>query len=438
MSDLAIRTVGLGKLYFTGAKQEPYRTLRESLATAVQSPLRRLRNGLRSSRAGAAGTREPFWALRDFCLDVRHGEIVGVIGRNGAGKSTLLKILSRITEPSAGYADICGRVGSLLEVGTGFHPELTGRENIFLNGAILGMKRDDIRRRFDDIVEFAEIERFLDTPVKHYSSGMYMRLAFAVAAHLEPEVLIVDEVLAVGDTAFQKKCLNKMQDVRHQGRTVLFVSHNMSAVSRLCSRVVLLEHGEVRDDGSPQAVIAKYLNSDGNTASARTWRDPSTAPSGTAARLRAVRVRADNDEATDLVDVRQTFAIEMQFEVIAGGHELMPSIHLFNQEGVHVFSAVDLDPAWRGRRRPCGHYVSSALIPGNLLNEGSYSLAFGLTTLNPPVLQFYERDLVTFYVVDSQDGDSAKGDWPGTVRGVIRPRLTWETRFSPDRQAAEA
>jgi lipopolysaccharide transport system ATP-binding protein len=431
MSTLAIRTVGLGKRYYTGRRVEPYKTIRDALTGALASPVRRARRLVGGRPADRAGGREPFWALKDLSLEVRHGEIVGIIGRNGAGKSTLLKILSRITEPTTGFADMHGRVGALLEVGTGFHPELTGRENVFLNGAILGMSREHITRRFDEIVAFAEIETFLDTPVKHYSSGMYMRLAFAVAAHLEPEILVVDEVLAVGDAAFQKKCLNKMQNVRLEGRTVLFVSHNMSAVSRLCGRVVWLDRGTVRDDGAPSSVIARYLNSDGGTASAREWSDPRTAPAGEAARLLAVRLAGAGPGDADVIDVRRAVSVEMEYEVLQDGHVLLPSIHLFNDDGVHVFSAVDVDPAWRGRRRPRGTYASTALIPGNLLNEGTLSVAFGLTTLNPPVLQFFERDLLTFCVVESGDRNTARGDWPGAFRGAVRPLLTWSTRFRP-------
>ncbi len=246
MSDIAIRVEGLSKQYRIGGKQERYRTLRDTLA------------GLGRRKTSES---ETFWALQDVSFEVKRGEVVGIIGRNGAGKSTLLKILSRITEPTAGTIDIYGRVGSLLEVGTGFHPELSGRENIFLNGAIIGMSRRDIERRFEEIVAFAEVEKFIDTAVKHYSSGMYLRLAFAVAAHLEPEILIVDEVLAVGDAAFQKKCLGKMQDVAGQGRTVLFVSHNMGAVKGLCSRVIWLENGNLHEVGEVVPVIDSYLRS---------------------------------------------------------------------------------------------------------------------------------------------------------------------------------
>jgi len=256
MSDVAIQVDNLGKLYRIGGLQAGYKTIRESLIDTVQAPFRRVASVLRG-RSSVIST-ETIWALRNASFEVKPGEVVGVIGHNGAGKTTLLKILSRITGPTEGYALIQGRVGSLLEVGTGFHPELTGRENIYLNGAILGMKRVEIERKFDEIVTFAEIEKFIDTPVKHYSSGMYVRLAFAVAAHLEPEILLVDEVLAVGDAAFQKKCIGKMSNVAKAGRTVLFVSHNMAAVQSLCSRVLLVDGGRITADGEPLGMIARY------------------------------------------------------------------------------------------------------------------------------------------------------------------------------------
>src|SRR5438105_4581277 len=258
MSDVAIRVAGLGKQYQIGGERKPYKTIRESITDMVLDPLRRLRAGL---SADALNGEHAFWALKDVSFEVNRGEVVGIIGRNGAGKSTLLKILSRITEPSEGEVEIAGRVGSLLEVGTGFHPELTGRENVYLNGAILGMKRSEIDRRFDEIVAFSEIERFLETPVKHYSTGMQMRLAFAVAAHLEPEILLVDEVLAVGDAAFQKKCLGKMGDVARSGRTIVFVSHQMNQIRRMCGRVLWVDAGQLRLDDAAEAVIAAYEQS---------------------------------------------------------------------------------------------------------------------------------------------------------------------------------
>ncbi len=258
MGNAVIRADGVGKRYQLGRREVGYRTLRETLAGAALRPARKLRSLARG--APWRRQRETMWALKDICLEVPRGEVLGIIGRNGAGKTTLLKILSRITEPTTGRVELRGRVGSLLEVGTGFHPELTGRENIYLNGAILGMKRAEIEDKFDDIVAFAEIERFLDTPVKRYSSGMYVRLAFSVAAHLEPEILLVDEVLAVGDTRFQSKCLGKMGEIADDGRTVLFVSHNLGAITSLCSRAVLLDHGRITADGPSNQVAARYLS----------------------------------------------------------------------------------------------------------------------------------------------------------------------------------
>jgi lipopolysaccharide transport system ATP-binding protein len=254
MNEPAVRVDKVGKRYRVGGPQSGYGTLREAIVSAAQVPIQFLRNG------GQRYIREQFWALKDVSFEVRQGEVLGIIGKNGAGKSTLLKILARVTHPTAGRAEISGRVGSLIEVGTGFHPELTGRENIFLNGAILGMKRVEILQKFDAIVGFAEIDRFLDTPVKRYSSGMYMRLAFSIAAHLDPEILIVDEVLAVGDAAFQKKCLGKMEKVASEGRTVLFVSHNMPAVISLCNRALLLESGKLTAEGTPASIVQQYLD----------------------------------------------------------------------------------------------------------------------------------------------------------------------------------
>ena len=255
MSELAVRVEGLGKEYRLGGPRERYTTLRDRLNKLASAPFRAL-----LGRGERSEQNPPFWALKDVSFEVKRGEVVGIIGRNGAGKSTLLKILSRITEPTDGEVDIHGRVGSLLEVGTGFHPELTGRENVYLNGAILGMRRAEIARKFDEIVAFAEVEKFIDTPVKHYSSGMYMRLAFAVAAHLDPEILIVDEVLAVGDAAFQKKCLGKMDEVAQRGRTVLLVSHNLGVIQTLCRSVILLAQGEIHRMGPARDVVVEYLS----------------------------------------------------------------------------------------------------------------------------------------------------------------------------------
>ncbi len=259
MSDVAVRIEGLGKKYLIGGKQKQSNRLGDQVVEMVLSPFRRTGRMLRGEINAASELDQEFWALRDVSFEIKHGEIIGIIGHNGAGKSTLLKILSQITEPTIGYADIFGRVGSLLEVGTGFHPELTGRENVYLNGSILGMSRAEIERKFDEIVDFAEVDQFIDTPVKHYSSGMYVRLAFSVAAHLEPEILLIDEVLAVGDVGFQKKSLGKMENVSQQGRTVIFVSHNMNALQRLCPTSVLLNRGRLVTQDKTSKVIEQYL-----------------------------------------------------------------------------------------------------------------------------------------------------------------------------------
>ena len=367
------------------------------------------------------------WALKDVSFEIQRGEVVGIIGRNGAGKSTLLKILSRITEPTTGFAEIRGRVGSLLEVGTGFHPELTGRENIYLNGAILGMRKAEIERKFDEIVAFAEVETFIDTPVKHFSTGMYLRLAFAVAAYLEPEILIVDEVLAVGDANFQRKCLDKMQDVGQQGRTVLLVSHNMSAITRMCSRAILINEGKVVKDGPATEVVGVYLSSGLASTSTREWPDPTNAPGGKVARLRAVRVRNEDGQITDTVDIRRPVNIEVEYEVLEPGRVLLSFVQFHTQDGVMAFESIDLDPKWRGRPRPCGRWVTIACIPGNLLSEGILFVTPGLITRDPVSRQFFAREAVAFQVVDTMEGDSARGDWNGNFAGVVRPLLKWST-----------
>ena len=369
------------------------------------------------------------WPVKDVSFEIRAGEVVGIIGRNGAGKSTLLKILSRITEPTSGRAEIFGRVGTLLEVGTGFHPELTGRENIYLSGIILGMKKAEIDRKFDEIVEFAGIEKFVDTPVKRYSSGMYVRLAFAVGAHLEPEILIVDEVLAVGDGAFQKKCLAKMKDIGAHGRTVLFVSHNMQAVTRLCDRVILLEEGRVLHDGPTQDVVKTYLNSGFGQSASREWPDPATAPAGDVARLRAVRVKTEDGRISDALDIRHTFILEMDYEVLQPGHVLWPNFNLVSESGELIFVTQDLDPEWRGRPRPAGYYRSRAEVPGNLLTEGTVLVSCYCMTFSPDIVQFGAPEVVVFQVIDSQNGDTARGDYTGVMPGAVRPLLPWRTQL---------
>ena len=419
MADLVIRAEHVGKRYQLGRHSQDgsrYRTLRDTLAQGARDIFRRSRR---------TSTTEEFWALRDVSFDVKQGEVVGIIGRNGAGKSTLLKILSRITEPTTGKILIKGRVASLLEVGTGFHPELTGRENIFLNGAILGMSRVEIKAKFDEIVAFAEVEKFLETPVKRYSSGMYVRLAFAVAAHLEPEVLVVDEVLAVGDGDFQRKCLDKMEDVGQSGRTILFVSHNMAAVTRLCSRTVLLNRGTLSADGLSTEVVRHYLSTGLGTTAAREWETINTAPGNDIVRLTAVRIRSAEGAVADAFDIRRPIGVEIAFSVLKAGFVLVPNFVVMNEEGICVFHPHDWQDDWRNRPRPVGDYSRTAWIPGNLLAEGTFVVGVAISSYDPLVVHSAESDAVAFQVIDSREGDSARGDWAGPLPGVTRPLLRW-------------
>jgi len=432
----AIKVEKISKCYRIGLKEE----MRDSFAATVfnyfKSPLKNYRK-YRSlykfddiqMHAESNEASDLIWALTDVSFEVTQGDVLGVIGRNGAGKSTLLKILCRITDPTSGQCEIRGRVSSLLEVGTGFHQELTGRENIYLNGTILGMTKREVDRKFDEIVDFSGVEKFLDTPVKRYSSGMKVRLAFSVAAHLEPEILLIDEVLAVGDVDFQRKCLDKMENIGQQGRTVLFVSHNLPAITRLCKRAILLEEGKLIRDGLAQQVVSAYLNSTFGTTAVHEWTHAENAPSGRVARLLAVRVRKENGEIADTFDIRLPIQIEMEYEVIRSGHVLLPHFGLRNERGISVFVTVDQDAEWRQRSRPKGHYRSTVWIPGNLLAEGTHFVNCHLLTLNPEELQFSERNIISFNVIDSLDGDSARGDYGQNMPGVVRPLLKWTTHY---------
>lgn len=437
MTDLAVRVENLGKRYQIRAGRRAGPTmLREGLAAAVAAPFRRLallapwaqRRVVSDPAVAVEPGPDHIWALRNVSFEVPRGQILGIIGPNGAGKSTLLKVLSRITEPTEGRAEIHGRVGSLLEVGTGFHPELTGRENIYLSGALLGMRKLEIDRKLDEIVAFAEIARFVETPVKHYSSGMYVRLGFAVAAHFEPAILIIDEVLAVGDVGFQRKCLSKMEDVRQHGRTILFVSHNMPAVTRICERALLISGGAIQKDGASGDVASAYLLSALGTEAERTWPDPLNAPGDHVTRLRALRVCDETGVSRKTTDIRQATAIEMIYEVLEAGHVLWPYLFFYNESGVCVFGSLDLDHEWRGRQRPRGRYVTNVKIPGNLLAEGVLLVGAGVCSYQPFQIHFYAADAVAFHVVDAHDGDSARGDWQGDFPGALRPLLTWTNK----------
>jgi lipopolysaccharide transport system ATP-binding protein len=407
----------LGKQYRIGGLRAPYSTLRESLSLAVKAPFKRFR------RVPEA---EQLWALRGVEFRVDAGDVLGVIGHNGAGKSTLLKVLSRITEPTTGRVTLRGRVGSLLEVGTGFHPELTGRDNIYLNGAILGMHRTEVRRKFDEIVAFAEVAKFIDTPVKFYSSGMYMRLAFAVAAHLEPEILVIDEVLAVGDVQFQQKCLGKMGEVAKQGRTVLFVSHNLAAVSSLCTRAIWLQQGQVVANGPTDEVVSSYLNVARTALAEQIWDDAETAPGNERVRVLRAVVRPADDQAVAELTIRTPFVLEFDYRNLQHGTKLNLSVHVYNEQGVMVFaSASVLEQAWHGKAFPAGLFRSHCQVPGDLLNQGMHRVELMVVKDEGQVIYRHEDILI----IDIQDAPEMRGSWHGRWPGVVRPNLHWETEF---------
>ena len=421
---VAVQCERIAKRYRIGTA-EPYHALRDTLTHALDFPRRALRAMLSGrSPLPASGAPRTFWALKDVSFRVGRGEVVGIVGRNGAGKTTLLKILSRITRPTQGEARVYGRVGSLLEVGTGFHPELTGRDNIYLNGAVLGLRKAEIRRKFDDIVAFAEVEAFIDTPVKRYSSGMHMRLAFAVAAHLDPEILFVDEVLAVGDAAFQRKCLGKMSDVSRRGRTILFVSHNMAAVQQLCDRVVWLDEGRVRRDGPAKAVVAEYLHAGMDAELEQTWPILETAPGNDFVRLRRVAVTRDDGQPVSTLAVHDRFALAIEYWNLAPGARLNISVSVHNQDGTCVLTTPSVtDPHWHGRPFVGGLYRSICRIPAHLLNDGVYRITV-LVVRDLAHLVYWHDDAITFEVHDSPHG---RGGWYGKWEGVVRPVLDWET-----------
>jgi lipopolysaccharide transport system ATP-binding protein len=367
---------------------------------------------------------DDFWALQDVSFQVKEGEILGIIGRNGAGKSTLLKILSRVTGPTSGYVKIKGRIASLLEVGTGFHPELTGRENVFLNGAILGMTKAEIRRKFDEIVAFAEIEEFIDTPVKRYSSGMYVRLAFAVAAHLEPEILILDEVLTVGDAQFQKKCLGKMDEVSRKGRTVLFVSHNMAIVGKLCHHTLLLNDGRIQLYGATDNIIPQYLKSGTEAIGFRNFDDAVLSIHDPRFKIQTIRILDPDGAMTGHVDIRRQFTIEIEYRILQTLPQYRIALRLVTSDGTIAFVTSDSAHA-SYEKKSCdpGNYKARCFIPGKLLNEGTYSLTLSADIPFQKAL-FLEENAVEFHV-EQTGGVNAR--FPEKWPGVVCPQLEWET-----------
>lgn len=411
----AIEVYNLGKQYRIGERRRVDRSFREAVSDWVTWPVRRWRKQNASDDALV-------WALRNVSFSVQHGEVIGIIGRNGAGKSTLLKVLSRITEPTTGRAVIRGRMGSLLEVGTGFHPELTGRENIYLNGAILGMRRAEISRKFDEIVAFSEVERFLDTPVKRYSSGMYVRLAFAVAAHLEPEILVVDEVLAVGDAAFQKKCLGKMGEVARQGRTVLFVSHNMEAVRRLCSRTVMLSDGQLVADGQTEETIAAYLTSGRRSETNAHRYEAASRPGDEYVQLRGIRLADSQGDDTGTFRIDDSIVVEIEYEVFKPIANFHNYLRVFTLEGTLLFGSADWDEHGLSvTQSVVGVHTARVTVPSHLLNFGRYSVTVMGVVPDVRYVYFEEHVLGFEVVAIGGAGEATSLHRPG----LLRPTLPW-------------
>lgn len=417
MSAIAIRAQGLSKTYPLG-QLRPNLSLKSTISEAVGA---RLRPG--GTNGAPAASNELIHALRGVSMEVQRGEVLGIIGRNGAGKSTLLKILTRITTPTEGWAEIHGRVGSLIGVGTGFHPDLTGRENVYLNGAVLGMKKAEIDRRFDEIVSFAEIDRFLDTPVKRYSSGMYMRLAFAVAAHMEPEILLVDEVLAVGDAAFQRKCLGKMEGIAKERRAILFVSHNMSAVQSLCHRVIWLDEGRIVAEGNPRDVIGQYLQKALVPMTESTWDNPAEAPGTAGVRLRRVCIHPVDGSAQDSITLDTPFLVEIEYWNLKASERFHLTLNVINEDGMLIFKtrAAMRAEASNGLQ-PVGLFRDVCEVPAHLLNAGVHRIEL-LVSRDHANIEFRKEDIVVFEVLESETPRPWQGDW----RGAVRPVLAWST-----------
>lgn len=429
--NIAIKVENLSKRYRIGAKEERADTLIGGITSWIKSPFSNFRQLQKLSKFGAKDDGEDIlWALKDVSFDVKQGEVVGIIGRNGAGKSTLLKILSRITEPTSGKITLNGRVSSLLEVGTGFHPELTGRENIYLNGTVLGMSKIEIDQKFDEIVAFSEVEKFLDTPVKRYSSGMKVRLAFAVAAHLEPEILMVDEVLAVGDIAFQKKCLSKMEDVAGEGRTVLFVSHNMVAMQNLCEKVIWLDNGKIIEEGYSGQVVPNYLhNSAGDLKLTRqVWNNIEEAPGNEEVRLHSVSIFPETKSRSGLITMETAIVMKIEYWNFEQDAKIGLNFHLLTEDGSIAFAAGTVDePVWHGKPFPVGLFRSKCYVPGNLLNSGFHRIR--LQVMKEERLIHVLESALTFEIHDTRKRNSS---WYGKARGAVRPVLKWSTEMIKD------
>ena len=424
----AISVSNLSKRYRIGAAQTKFRygMLRDVFVDSLTAPIRYARSLFgRSNNHQLSNGKNYIWALKDVSFNLEEGKVLGIVGRNGAGKSTLLKILSRVTEPTEGTVTVRGRVGALLEVGTGFHPELTGRENIYMNGAILGMKRAEIDSKFDEMVEFSEVAQFIDTPVKRYSSGMYLRLAFAVAAHLEPEILVVDEVLAVGDAEFQRKCLGKMGDVAQQGRTVLFVSHNMSAILRLTQEAIVLKKGQLIKRAPTLEAVDFYLASGQAESGERIW-DTDEVPAASAPfQPISLRLKERSGKIVDTVRSTEPVTVEWEYQLDVPVTGLRVGMYLNTMRGEYVFTAFDTDDAKQYEQfgaRKQGRYISRCTIPADFFNEGRYSLGVNASSFG--VRRYFMDENALSFNVDISGAPGTQ--WPEVRQGPIRPRLDWK------------
>ncbi|MFT3932727.1 MAG: ABC transporter ATP-binding protein [Chitinophagaceae bacterium] len=426
MSKPVIEVENLGKKFVIDhQKKERYTALRDVIVQNIKGTISGSKKFLTGNFKDTNSTKEEFWALKDLNFTINEGDRVGIIGRNGAGKSTLLKLLSRIVEPTTGRITIRGRIASLLEVGTGFHPELTGRENIFLNGAILGMSRAEIKEKFDEIVDFAEVEKFLDTPVKRYSSGMYVRLAFSVAAHLEPEILVVDEVLAVGDARFQKKCLGKLEDIsKTNGRTVLFVSHNMAAITALCNTSILLNKGVLEKNGDAREVMNHYLLGDIGSNAVKKWND--NYPGTSDVKLHSIAVVDKSGKIKESFFIDEEVGIRMEYTVLEDKVILWQGHNIYNSEGTNVFDTHDVSSPYYNMPHPKGNYSSIVWIPSNLLAEGTYIVSSAIFNHIQHRIHFHEKDAIIFTIIERYNGKTARGVSSEQFPGIIRPLLNWE------------
>tara|TARA_B100000029_G_scaffold251543_1_gene248539 strand:+ start:1991 stop:3274 length:1284 start_codon:yes stop_codon:yes gene_type:complete len=426
--NVSISSNKLGKTYRIGLKEDSSSTFIEAITRQIIKPIKNLKNIRQLSQNSNRTGDSYIWALNNISFDIKEGEVVGIIGPNGAGKSTLLKILSKITYPTQGTVQIKGRVSSLLEVGTGFHPELTGRENVYLNGTILGMTRKEVSNKFDEIIDFSGVETFIDTPVKRYSSGMQVRLAFAVAAHLEPEILLVDEVLAVGDAEFQKRCLGKMKDTANAGKTVIFVSHNMTSISRLCDRAILLEKGSLIKDGQSSEVISHYLHKPDSGKNLRTW-ETDNAPGHEGVKLLSVELESHQDSEHVWLNSTSPIKIKINYNVSKAPLKMRCAAMIFTQ-GVCAFST--FEPQEREHNQK-GNYQAEVEIPPNLLIEGEHSINISIFGSRGYKLRYVDyKDALGFHVKDEIDGTSSRGDYTQNVMGIVHPLLNWSSMYKND------